>query len=62
MKQQKSRRVFVTLELETNRPLSALRSPKAWSAVLALAGVDPGIVVMQAQANVAKAVGARKKA
>ena len=50
----KPRRVFVTLELETDVVLSVLRNPRTWHGLTSLACRPGGeMIVLQAQANVA---------
>jgi len=51
----KPRRVFVALELETGEPLSALRDRMVWGRKL------PAAWVVQAQANVAQRLPAKRK-
>ena len=54
----KRRRVIVSLELETNVPLSDLRGSGSWEDWLWLANAGRGSKVLQAQANrVGKSIG-----
>ena len=48
--QKKTRRVFVTLELESDAPLAALRDRRNWTGK----GVPLQHIVLQVQANVAR--------
>lgn len=54
----KSRRVFVTLELETDVPLNVLRDPFTWMVVWDLAHVNKWgkLKAIQAQANAARSM------
>jgi hypothetical protein len=52
----KARRVFVTVELETDVPLYVLRNARTWHTLTSLACKPGGeMIVLQAQANVAQA-------
>jgi hypothetical protein len=59
----KTRRVFVTLELETDAPIALLRKAKVWQGITSL-GCRPGcrMIVHQAQANVAQSAAPKRKA
>lgn len=55
MKQKPARRVFVTLELETDLPLAILRKREAWRALAGVKRRAGGrLEVLQASANVAR--------
>ena len=51
----KTRRVFITLEVETDVPIAQLRRTRTWLNLTSLAGRSGGeMIVHQVQANVSK--------